>query len=160
MSEWANFFFAEATASSALVGLIFVAISINLNQILAAAHLPRRAIMALVILMSILIISSLMLVPGQSLTVIGGEILGIGCIIWYAVTRLEIAVLRSVDEQYRSSQYPSLIINQLVMLLYIAAGILILAIGKNGLYVLVPAMLFSFMIAITEVWVLMVEIKR
>ena len=39
-APWANFFFAEVGASAALVGLLFVAVSINLKRILEVPGLP------------------------------------------------------------------------------------------------------------------------
>ncbi len=65
MSEWESFFVAEAGASAALAGLVFVGVSINLDKVLRAPGLPGRAGEALVVLLAVLITSSLLLVPGQ-----------------------------------------------------------------------------------------------
>ena len=42
-AEWESLFVAEAGASAALAGLLFVAISINLERILQGAGLSGRA---------------------------------------------------------------------------------------------------------------------
>ena len=47
MEQWDYFFQAQVGASAALVGLIFVSISISLTRILAAPPLPGRALHAL-----------------------------------------------------------------------------------------------------------------
>ena len=65
MSGWESFFVAQVGASAAVAGLVFVGVSINLDKILKYAGLPGRAQEALIVLMLVLVVSSLMLVPGQ-----------------------------------------------------------------------------------------------
>ena len=75
MIGWENFFIAEVGASADLVGLIFVGVSINLTRIISIPGLPNRAFLALIILLTILVMSSLLLVPGQPLALTGIEVL-------------------------------------------------------------------------------------
>jgi hypothetical protein len=49
---WDNFFVAEAGASAALAGLLFVALSINLQRIMSLPTLPGRAAEGLVSLIA------------------------------------------------------------------------------------------------------------
>ena len=53
-----------------------------------------------------------------------------------------------------------MLLSQLASLPYVIAGILALAIGTVGLYLVVPAIIFSFIKAILDAWVLLVEINR
>jgi MFS-type transporter involved in bile tolerance (Atg22 family) len=73
MREWSDFFVAEVGASAALTGLLFVAVSINLGQILKYPHLPTRALEALATLLCVLVISTFALVPEQTAFVYGLE---------------------------------------------------------------------------------------
>jgi len=57
MDQWQSFFVAEAGASAALTGLVFVGVSINLSRILSFPKLPSRAFGALLLLLTILISS-------------------------------------------------------------------------------------------------------
>jgi modulator of FtsH protease len=78
MRGWSDFFAAEVGASAALAGLLFVAVSINLRQILKFPHLPTRALEALATLLCVLVISTFALVPGQTALVHGLEMGGTG----------------------------------------------------------------------------------
>ncbi|HXZ03198.1 MAG TPA: hypothetical protein VEH81_00115 [Ktedonobacteraceae bacterium] len=160
MNGWENFFIAQVGASAALLGLIFVGVSINLTRILSLPGLPNRALLALIILLTILIVSSLLLVPGQTLTLVGIEILVIGLFVWITVTSIDVNILRTRKRQYRMPYIVNIVLTQLALLPYIVAGISVLTHGAGGLYWLVPAILISFAKAILDAWVLLVEINR
>ena len=81
-AAWANLMIAEAGASGALTGLVFVAVSINLQKVLAYPSLPGRAAESIIQLFSVLIITSLCLVPGQSPAALGWEFLVLGLGQW------------------------------------------------------------------------------
>ena len=74
-SEWSDLFVAAAGASAALAGLLFVAVSINVERIVEYRGLPERALEALVMLLGVLVISILGLIPGQDHIALGIELL-------------------------------------------------------------------------------------
>ena len=74
-AAWAVFFASVTGAAAALTGLLFVAVSINLSNILSGpAMLAARAAETLVVLLFVVISSALSLIP-QDLRVLGVEIL-------------------------------------------------------------------------------------
>jgi hypothetical protein len=79
---WGELFLAEAGASAALAGLLFVAISINLTKILEVRGLVGRAGEAIVLLVAVLIVSTLVLVPDQPRVALGTELLVTGLLAW------------------------------------------------------------------------------
>lgn len=162
MHEWENFFIAEVGASAALTGLIFVGVSINLNKILSGPSLPSRVLAVLSMLLTVLIVSSLLLVPGQSLNLLGAEVLAIGLGVWIIVFLLDRNIWRKTeaDAPYRRHVGFSLFTDQLTLVFYVIAGIFILWHGIHGLYWLVPAIILSFIKAFWDAWVLLVEINR
>jgi modulator of FtsH protease len=65
-SEWTDFYVAGAGASAALAGLVFVAVSINVDRILQFRGLPERAVATVMLLLSVVLISLIGLIPRQS----------------------------------------------------------------------------------------------
>ena len=92
--------------------------------------------------------------------VAGTEVLIAGLVVWTIVTILDVGILQKTDPQYRRSFAVNMVLTQFAVLPYIIAGITMLAIGAGGLYFLVPAVLFSFIKAILDAWVLLIEINR
>jgi hypothetical protein len=158
-SGWHDLFAAVASASAALAGLLFVAISINLRQILAVPALPVRAATSLGALVLALVVSILILVPGQSRTVLGAELLVCGVPAWLATTYGYVRFGRA--EQQSRFQYGSdLAIAQLAVVPIVWAGVSLVAGVGGGLYWLVPALIFVFISAAVKGWVLLVEVMR
>ena len=158
MQGWQDFFVAEARASAALAGLLFVAISINLTRILEYRHLPSRAVEALLALLSVLVIATFALVPAQSALVYAAEIGGAGLVIWAIQTA---ALTRTwKDAHPRAKSTARILTNQLPPLPLVIAGTLLAAGHPTALYWIVPGMLLSFAAGIFGAWVLLIEIQR
>lgn len=160
LSGWSNFFLAQVGASAALAGLLFVGISINLTKILATSALPNRALQALVFLLTVLVISSLLLMPSQQQPVVGIEVLIVAAIMWWIGLRLDLHSLRHAEMPFRPLIVTNFALDQIITLLYAAAGISILIWGSGGLYLLAPAALLSILKAMSDAWVLLIEINR
>ncbi len=160
IAGWEGFFEAEVGASAALAGLIFVGLSINITRIVSTPKLPGRAIQALAVLVAILVISLLLLVPGQSVAVLGAEVLVVGSIVWVANLRIDLSNYSMTDAKYRASYVLVVLLDQTATLLYVASGASIVAFGAAGIYLLVPATIASFLEATIDAWVLLVEINR
>ncbi len=160
MEAWGGFFTAQVGASAALAGLIFVGVSLNLTKILSSSRLPDRALQALILLVAILLVASMMIIPGQPQILIGLEILIPGLLLSTAMTRLDLRIRRETDLQYRRAFLGNMVLTQLASLPYLIAGLMVLSLGLNGLYILPVGFLFSFVKAILDSWVLLVEINR
>ncbi len=87
-AEWTDLFVATAGASAALAGLVFVAVSINIERILALEGLPDRALSTTLLLLAVMLVSIFGLVPGQSRQALGGELLGLSLLTVGAVGAL------------------------------------------------------------------------
>jgi hypothetical protein len=160
MPGWETFFTAQVAASATLVGLLFVGVSLNLKTILENDGLPDRALAGFYLLLAILVLSSLMLVPGQPLRLIAAEVLAVGTALWLTVTRLAIGSLRRSVAENRHYFVRHLISLQAAVLPYFVGGSLLLAGSQSGLYWIVAAIIVSLFVASFEAWVLLVEINR
>jgi modulator of FtsH protease len=160
MSQWESFLSAQVGASAALAGLIFVSLSINLTKILGYPGLVGRTGEGLVLLLAVLIISSLLLVPGQSQLLMGAEVLLIGLIVWMTIVLLQLRNLRHLQPPQRRTFPVRLLIGQLATLPFVLAGVVVLTQGETGFYWIVPAVVFCFLGALLDAWVLLVEINR
>lgn len=159
VSDWSDFFVAAAGASAALTGLVFVAVSINIDRILRLPGVPERALGTLLLLLDVVVASLLALAPGQSATAIGVELLAQGLL--FTVTVL-VLTLRSLTDPgvprgaraWRIA-FPALGTVPFV----IGAASLVAGVG-GGLYWVLAGTVFALVGAVVNAWVLLVEILR
>jgi modulator of FtsH protease len=81
-APWQNFFLMLGGANAALTGLVFVALSIHLREVLDHPLLKPRAVLALVVLTTQIAIAAIVLAP-QSRELMGLEILVLNGIFLY-----------------------------------------------------------------------------
>jgi len=160
MEQWHDLFAAVAGSAAALTGLIFVGVSISLKTILSIPKLPNRALISMILLLSILILSILFLVPNQSVQTVGTEVLITGILEWLFVSRIDMNILRKQERKYNFLYIYNIVMNQAAILPFIICGIAILCNGEVGIYWMVPGIIFSLVKAILDAWVLLVEIHR
>jgi len=159
-AAWGGFAGAVAAATAALVGLLFVAVSINLRQILEFPNLPGRAGQTLIMFVMPLVVSLLVLVPGQSRAALGWELAATGLVIVGCQLLIGHRTGRSEQETEASWLLTRLLPTLLGGGCVTAAGLALLAAGGGGLYWLVPAVLIAILAGLVNAWVLLVEILR
>jgi hypothetical protein len=161
-AAWTGFLTAITGAAAALAGLLFVAVSINLEHILKAppqgtTMLPARAAETLAILVFVLMSSALALVP-QNLRLLGAEILVI------VVPQVVITVRNQLKYRRQNPDAPLLwstsrmIASGVGLFPGLLAGISLATVWGGGLYWLVPTCLLGIAGAVYNAWVLLVEI--
>ncbi len=156
-SEWSDLFVAMAGASAALAGLLFVAVSINLDRILSEKGLPERALEAVLLLVAVLVISIIGLIPGQSDGLLGVEMFLVSAALAFAILRPLRALPANVGRSWLYARWGLRLAGTLPLL--IGAASVMIGDG-GGLYWVVAGMVFAICAAIANAWVLLVEILR
>jgi modulator of FtsH protease len=157
-ADWTDLFVASAGASAALTGLLFVAVSVNIQDILKYAGLPARALQTLLLLLSAVVVSLVALIPGQSTTALGVELLAIGLAFGGWILVLAARALEPTREYVRPLFHFGLVIPGTLPQIIGAASLL--AQGGGGLYWVVGGIVGALLSASINAWVLLVEILR
>jgi modulator of FtsH protease len=157
-SEWSNLFVAVAGASAALAGLLFVAVSVNVDRILTVEGLPERGMETIVLLLGVLLVSIVGLIPGQSEVALGVELLILGLALGAFVGRLPtISQAAEVPSSWIVARWA---MRALAVVPLILGGLTVLAESGGGLYWVVAGIAFAIVGAVANAWVLLVEILR
>lgn len=161
VADWVPFFTGEVAAAAALAGLLFVAISINLNRILTVSGLPERALMTLGILIAVVLVSTMGLIPNQPPAVFGAELLVFGILHTWMVYALRLRVAGSEAEKLSPVPGPVRELGNLMTTApFAVAGALEIVGVPGALYVLALPVFLAFGISAMNAWVLLVEINR
>lgn len=161
MAVWDNFFLGELGAAAAFAGLLFVSVSVNQARILSLGRMADRGLEALAMLLLVVVVTSLPLVPGQPVRLLGAEILVVGALMAGALVPVQQGYLRQTSAEHRPRSARMVAINRLAMGLMTAAGPALLWRGDGlGFYLLVPGILLCFLAVGANAWVLLIEINR
>jgi hypothetical protein len=159
-SEWSGFGEAVATASAALAGLLFIAVSINLKRILEFPSLPARAGQTLILFGMPLVIGLLLVTPAQGRIALSVQLMATGL----AVGGIQLYLDLKTDRGEEDTLYRRLI-SVVIPAIFscgslVIAGVTLAAQAGGGLYWLVPSVLSGIIFGLANVWVLLVEILR
>jgi hypothetical protein len=157
-AEWHDFFVAQAGASAALAGLMFVALSINIERILKSPWLPPRAGSTMVLLIGSVIQALVALWPAPALWVTGAEELFVSAVIWLYASWLVFTGARTPKEF--GGSFNVVLTTQVVCLPAIAGSIALVYGLEGGFYAIAFAALMAIVGGILNSWVLLVEILR
>lgn len=160
MPGWDGFFQAQVGASASLAGLVFVGVSLNLGKILGSGYLPNRAQEALLVLLVNLVISSLFLIPRQSPVLLGIEALGLGALAWLSIIFLHLDSFRRMELEVRRRSAMGAVFAHTMAALMCIGGAMLALVGEAGVYWLISGLLLTYFVALSNAWVLTIEINR
>jgi hypothetical protein len=143
-SAWQDFYVMLGGANAALTGLVFVALSIHLREVLDHPTLRPRAVIALTVLTTQIVIAAIVLVP-QSAELVGVEIFGVN------------AAFLAVDLRQNVSLAVSRarLISLAIRIAYIYAAVSLMFELPGGFYVLALAVLITLARTMASAWALL-----
>ena len=157
VEAWGTFTTIVGSAAAALLGLLFVAVSIKVDAIAASAELRNRAAQTLGLFVTVLFISLFMAVPGQSVRALGAELI---CLALTTGT-----VLYVLDRRARSGPsiqpvgrlLDTVAPNAVTSLLLLAAALVLTSGERSGLYVLIAPVIVALSGGVLSAWLLLVR---
>jgi len=139
---------------------VFVAISINVEHILEYERLPERALASVMLLLGVVLASIIGLIPGQSRTALGIDLLveavAVGALVTYLSTRRG----TQIDAGSRATGVARRLMFAGGTLPFVIGAASVLAETGGGRYWTVAGIVFATAGAVANAWVLMVEILR
>jgi hypothetical protein len=150
---WSDFAEIAGSASGALTGLLFVAVSLNRERIAEHPALRSQAGQTLVLFLVPLISSIVLAIPGTPQWVLGLELVAVAVV--SGVAMLMISHGRHPEGEGPEDRLARLLdtvsLSLVTMLLVLAAGCIELA-GDDGLYWLAPAIILALVNGVVNAW--------
>jgi modulator of FtsH protease len=148
-AAWQNFYIMLGTANAAITGLLFVALSLHLREILAHPIFKARAVIVLIVLTTQIIVSAIVLSP-QPEKLMGVEILLIN------------VVFITLNLRYRVQTHvgTGLAMTLAIRATYVWSSVsLIVGVG-GGFYVLGAILVISLARSVANCWTLLTALEK
>ena len=147
-AAWQNFYIMIGTANAAITGLLFVALSMHLKQILSHPIYKPRAIVVLLILTTQIVISAVVLAP-QPRVLMGVEILGIN------------VFFLAINLRYRAPARitPGSALTIAFRVIYLLASVSLITGVGGGFYILGGILTLTVVRSISNCWALLTAIE-
>ena len=152
---WRDFGVALVGASAALLGLVFVVVSLHLGAVVDDPVLRRRAEIMLGLLATTLAASATLLIPGQSREALGIELMLIA-LIYISLSTL--ATFRATRSQRGVSRdrLVRFVLGELSTGLIFAGGLGLLVHALGGAYLVAAGVVLGVLSAMLAIWILFV----
>jgi modulator of FtsH protease len=160
LGSWRTFFSTQAGVAAALTGLVFVALSINLKQILGSPGLAGRAGEALLLLLLPVLVGLAGVLPQTGVRPFGAELLGLGLVDWAAVTAIVITGRKAAASRPLPEFASRAVVAEVAVIPTVVAGAILLAGHTGGLWWQAVGTGLCIAAGVGDGWVLLVEILR
>jgi modulator of FtsH protease len=160
IAEWNTLLAVQAGAAATLTGLVFVALSINLNRIMSVPGLPGRGAESIMQFLQVFFISTVALIPRQPERTFAIEVLFIAAASGGAQVTAQVRYLKVRTGHPWSWFVSRALMSQFATIPFGVAGVTLLLGLPGAIYWLVPGFIVSFLAGIVSAWVLLVEILR
>jgi hypothetical protein len=160
VESWDTFAVIVGGAAAALLGLLFIAISIRLNVVAGSQELRNRSAQTLVLFGIILVLAVLLAIPDQSRVVFGVEVVALAVLGGAGLTVLDWRARGDRSQQGIARVLDLVAPNTITSVLLLVAGVLLLFGLEAGLYVLVAPVVVAFVGGLTSAWLFMTRVPE
>jgi hypothetical protein len=154
--RWHDLYVMLGGASAALAGLVFVGLSIHVRAVAADPLHRMRGRNLTAGIIYITLVSALLLIPGQSTTVLGVEIVVGGCAIGGLFAQPLVRFRGALDRELAMR----MVLAVTACGLSVVAGASLIARAGGGLYLLVPATVLGVVMNVFGAWSLLLGLAR
>jgi Na+/H+ antiporter NhaD/arsenite permease-like protein len=159
MESWDTFAVIVGGAAAALLGLLFIAISIRLNVVAGSKELRNRSAETLVLFGIVLLLAVLLAIPGQTHRILGFEVIALALLGGVALYLLDWRAGTGRGQQPIGRVLEMISPNTVTTVLLLVAGMLLVFKVDAGMYVLVGPVLAAFVGGLTSAWLFMTRVE-
>jgi hypothetical protein len=160
VEAWGTFAVIVGSAAAALLGLLFVAVSIKVDAIAASAELRNRSAQTLGLFVTVLFIGVLLAIPGQSLRVLGAELIALAVFTGTVLDVLDRRAKTGATGQEVGRLLNVVAPNTVTSVLLLSSALVLVSGVHAGLYVLVAPALVALLGGVTSTWLLLIRTTR
>ncbi len=158
MTGWDTLEVIVGGASAALIGALFVAVSIKIETIARSVELRNRAAQALGVFVTPLLATILLAIPGQPGFVLGAELLALALVAGGTALALDRRAKRHRDNTTVARVLEVATPNAITSILIAVAGLLLVVHVEAGVYLLVPAFVAGITGGVLSAWLFLTRI--
>ena len=159
LADWSELFVATAGAAAALAGLIIVAMSVNIETIVAEPSLPSRAGATIASLVLVVVVAIAGLIPEIGSTAMGWATLAFSLVALGFAIDSAVRLARLTDQPELALLIKGAV--SIIPLIGFVIGAAILIAGIDaGMYFVAAGILLVFVSSVLNAWVLLVEVRR
>jgi hypothetical protein len=162
-ASWHDFYITVGTASASLIGLLFVALSLNLEVVAGESRDELRALaeQAFNSFSTVLVIAVVFLIPQRGTGVLGGVYLALGVVGGYRMLRRAPAVWRARHrDRLGAAVLWRFVLPAAAMLALLAAGLGLISNQESAPYWLVAVIIGLLLSAARSSWDLLVKVAE
>ena len=161
IDAWQNLYVMLGTSSAALVGLLFIATSIHLGEVVSNPGFRVRSYNQTLYLLTLLVEAIFILVP-QPVSLLGAELMALNLVgLWIALSTSYTFIYKHRDDRHRGGMKMSRAIPLTVgYLLGIAGGIALIQSSRWGMYIVTVSYTTLLVTVVLGAWSTMVGIEQ
>ena len=162
LEGWSEFNVAMVGATAALAGLLIVAMSVNIAEIMKAPTLPARAAASIATLVLAIVAGAFGLMPGQSDVAYGIEVLVAALVAAvFQVHAIQVIARAPGAAPIRGERVMKSIAGVAPIIAFLAGGLLLLfGVFTAGLLLIGIGSVLAIIAAILMAWIVLVEVLR